>query len=1474
METNIKILVQRQWHRHLTYMLLYYNTLTILLLLTIGPCESIDFMQQYPQTFPIVQTPARPKFTVQPVDQETDLMGRAQFKCAGEASPRPMLFWYKEGHRQLLFPPASQGQTNPLQTMMGMHQSQWPMAAALVSSSSYGSSSDTSPASNSLFTIGSDQLASSYNSNYFGNRIYVDNQGSLNIVNATSSDNGYYACALLSSVGSVLAKAKLTIRNSPNHFATSDFFTQDSLARASGLSSISGKYDLLPPPVIKMGSTNQTLPINTSTQLYCEVVSQVAYIIKWFINGQPLQEDPPRVTVLDNGALQLNELRETDSGVYTCVVTVANDPNMPLASPHEQLDTSMLTTAPPIQQSTTHSCYLRVANPINPNIQFYRMENLAAYPSSPGTPYLISTNGNDAITIGWSPPSEQGLLPIKQYYVEHYDTSQEHAGWKLIHKLNAKESLLIDGLSPEGSHFFVIRATNSRGIGPSSAIAGPMRTTAGENRYQQENQRRNPSGNEDPTDIRPEANFVRDRLMSIATTLTNLTPVGPNSVRLQWTNQMANNGTDHLGFPAVGLNSVRDVLEGYSIRYRAVGTGESSLVKDPLAGSSSSLINQNPYSLPLVTTYVDSNEEADGPPRKKRDITSFDYTHEFNEVRVADHNTEYYTINGLRPFTKYQFFVVPYYKDIDGVPSNILSAQTNEDRPSIGPGNTVLRPINNTAIQLLWLHIPPNFANGILKGYSIRLNRSDLISGGVHGSSDQQTSFQSSTSAPRVLNLPMSSLTLIPLTSYNTRFVQQYVISWNITNLTYKSFYSVQVAGATGVGLGPWSEPVNFVMDHKMLSDQTRDSGNKDFDDVVSKSRISDEPQPYGGGPSSSQSYSSVYYILPVILIIISILFIVGFLLYRRNNQKVITWKKTISEHFTNKFYMPSAVDHHHHQRGGPNHSIQQNIYDHHQQQHLIYSAGSTHMAQPPAVASQTMWAPNNNNVVGGCLNSSGTGSLSSHGALLPISTDPNAPRTRVNNDQILLMNNNNNKDSVSSRFVRGNNGQLFNQASTDSARSLGPQQQLPSHQIIHHGGDYYSVINNVAEYEELDQQRNNMQIVSSTVADRHQTGSSNSDTSCPSSVTRLLPNQNYNRDLLNRTLIDHQRHEMILQQQINSNGVDNKQPFMTMINGNDAHKFAQQQQQQKTALSPYATTNLMNQMPQQGHIFANNQMSLLDQTRQQQQNFVAHNNNTLDDSSRVFMAHQINGGQQNPVTSFRTLQRGPVAVQHRATPVMQSPLQHNQIFAQNSDQLQLNNNLSNYGIAQHHSGPNHIMTNITQNPLNDMKPNLYEHVDYIGKASNNNNNNVMNLANQHHQPSNEIISSSTSSGSVRSPSQSEQHGPSKFRRASQAGNNMTENEAHDLRVFSSGSTHVSRSSDSGNERQRFLDNNNHDSQQTGENGHDNVNDVDNEDQAVDETTAFRQNNCPSDTQRTRQLSKRKRQQQRNRLHNNNQKIG
>lgn len=47
-------------------------------------------------------------------------------------------------------------------------------------------------------------------------------------------------------------------------------------------------------------------------------------------------------------------------------------------------------------------------------------------------------------------------------------------------------------------------------------------------------------------------------------------------------------------------------------------------------------------------------------------------------VNVSDADTDSFVINGLNPFTSYEFFIIPYHESIQGMPSNSLDGKTLE----------------------------------------------------------------------------------------------------------------------------------------------------------------------------------------------------------------------------------------------------------------------------------------------------------------------------------------------------------------------------------------------------------------------------------------------------------------------------------------------------------------------------------------------------------------------------------------------------------------------------------------------------------------------------------------------------------------------------------------------------------------------------------------------------------------------------
>lgn len=52
---------------------------------------------------------------------------------------------------------------------------------------------------------------------------------------------------------------------------------------------------------------------------------------------------------------------------------------------------------------------------------------------------------------------------------------------------------------------------------------------------------------------------------------------------------------------------------------------------------------------------------------------------QYNLVTVLNAAAAAYTVGNLKKYTKYEFFLVPFYKTIAGQPSNSQSVQTLED---------------------------------------------------------------------------------------------------------------------------------------------------------------------------------------------------------------------------------------------------------------------------------------------------------------------------------------------------------------------------------------------------------------------------------------------------------------------------------------------------------------------------------------------------------------------------------------------------------------------------------------------------------------------------------------------------------------------------------------------------------------------------------------------------------------------------
>uniref|UniRef100_A0AAG5DD15 Roundabout n=1 Tax=Anopheles atroparvus TaxID=41427 RepID=A0AAG5DD15_ANOAO len=157
------------------------------------------------------------------------------------------------------------------------------------------------------------------------------------------------------------------------------------------------------------------------------------------------------------------------------------------------------------------------------------------------------------------------------------------------------------------------------------------------------------------------------------------------------------------------------------------------------------------------------------------------------------------TINGLAKFTEYEFFLVPFFKTIQGSPSNSRSTSTLEDVPSAVPGNLEAVLLNTSAVYLKWDPPANSTINGKLKYYHIIIRGYD-----AHNASKVLTNMTVDGEAPKLL----------------------------LANLSAGVTYSVSIAASTKVGIGPYSIPSILRLDpHTKRLDHgyTRYPINHDF---------------------------------------------------------------------------------------------------------------------------------------------------------------------------------------------------------------------------------------------------------------------------------------------------------------------------------------------------------------------------------------------------------------------------------------------------------------------------------------------------------------------------------------------------------------------------------------------------------------------------------------------------------------------
>ncbi|XP_068440521.1 roundabout homolog 2 isoform X2 [Clinocottus analis] len=313
-------------------------------------------------------------------------------------------------------------------------------------------------------------------------RYSVSMSGELTIADVHPEDAGFYICQAISVAGSVLTKALLEVEGGP-----------------------SGRV----PPIIRQGPANQTVSRGAKAQLHCHVNGGPSVKISWEKDGESLLGNKPRLILMENGTLQITDIKDADSGMYTCEVSSATG---------ESSWSGMLTVREEGASSVS------------------RVSEFIQLPGPPQKPVVTEVTKN-TVTLTWQSNPHEGGAAVTSYIIEAFSQSVGST-WQTVADHVRQERHTVVGLFPNTVYLFIVRAINSYGLSDPSPISEPVRTHDGS-----------------PTEQGVDHRQVQRELGEVSVYLQKPLLLSPTSAKISWT---------------VALQS--RYVQGYRIFYRTIGS--------------------------------------------------------------------------------------------------------------------------------------------------------------------------------------------------------------------------------------------------------------------------------------------------------------------------------------------------------------------------------------------------------------------------------------------------------------------------------------------------------------------------------------------------------------------------------------------------------------------------------------------------------------------------------------------------------------------------------------------------------------------------------------------------------------------------------------------------------------------------------------------------------------------------------------
>ncbi|XP_034015789.1 neogenin 1a isoform X3 [Thalassophryne amazonica] len=503
-------------------------------------------------------------------------------------------------------------------------------------------------------------------------RLFQLPSGALVVSNASETDAGLYRC-LVENVGASKSSEEAQLQILPE---TGEERKPEFMVHPASVSGVVGATVLLP----------------------CVVTGYPAPHVRWTFGDKLLDESDARLEVVGGGSLQITNLTEDDTGVYTCT---ADNANSTIES-----QAQLTVQVPP-----------RFAK---------RPSNIYAHESM-DIVFECEVIGSPAPTVKWV---KNGDAVIPSDY------------FKIINQHN----LQVLGLVKSDEGFYQCLAENDVGNIQSSAqliildhdVALPSPVPPSLTPNTTDHVTPGSRGAASPAGPAPSA--PRDVVASLVSTrfikLTWRPPAEPHGDELTFSVFYSQEGTSrervvNTSRPGEMQVTIQNLMPDTKYRFRVAahnsnGQGESSAalrvatqaeVQVPGPAPNLQAVSNSPTSVSL---------SWDTPPTGNGEIVTYKlyYTDKsLGTEQDTDIGSQSYTMTGLKKNTEYSFRVVAYNKHGPGVSTEDVTVRTLSDVPSAPPQNLTLEVQNSKSIVVRWQPPPLGAQNGEITGYKIRYRK-------------------------------------------------------------------------------------------------------------------------------------------------------------------------------------------------------------------------------------------------------------------------------------------------------------------------------------------------------------------------------------------------------------------------------------------------------------------------------------------------------------------------------------------------------------------------------------------------------------------------------------------------------------------------------------------------------------------------------------------------------------------------------